>query len=39
LADVEALFPAFDAWLAVYDAFNEFGTFNNGLTDQLGISN
>lgn len=36
--DVERLFPAFDDWLAVYDACNPFGTFNNGFTDQLGIS-
>jgi len=38
-ADMTRLFPKFGSWLAVYGPLNEFGTFNNGFTDQLGISN
>jgi hypothetical protein len=33
------LFPGFGSWLAVYGPLNEFGTFSNGFTDQLGIGN
>ena len=32
------LYPRWDDWKAVYERFNSKGTFNNPLTDRLGIS-
>lgn len=37
-SDLEDLYDRFDTWYDVYTQFNAFGTFNNGFTDDLGIS-
>lgn len=31
-------YEEFDTWQAVHEAFDPFGTFNNGFTDSKGIS-
>ena len=37
-SDLEDMYDEFDTWYDVYTQFNAFGTFNNGFTDDLGIS-
>lgn len=37
-SDLEEMYEKFDTWYDVYTQFNAFGTFNNGFTDDLGIS-
>lgn len=37
-SDLEEMYDEFDTWYDVYTQFNAFGTFNNGFTDELGIS-